>query len=92
MPSKTQISPKDTRSSRRAAGSLGNAADGKGAAAAPAARARASWTERSTFQAIATRARIKRTIKPWWSSAAWNAETMARLLVLRPVLMPGMLR
>ena len=44
---------------------------------------------RCRFQATATRARIKRTTRPWCSRADWKAETMVGLFVLRPVLMPG---
>ena len=92
MPSKTQISPKEMRMSRRATGSAWGTGHDNAPPTAPEVRARWSWAERNTFQATATRASSNRTMRPWLSSAAWKADTTAGLLVLRPLFMPDMLR
>ena len=91
IPSKTQMRPKPTRSRRRAGGS--GLAEGSGAVGAPvpAARACRSCAARWMFHATATRAMSKSTTRPWFRRADWNAETIAGLLTLRPVFMPGML-
>ena len=82
------MSPNETRSSRRAVGS-GRDKDTGNADAEPAA-ARRYCTERRMFHATATRAMINRTTRPWCRRAAWKAETIAGLFVLKPVFMPGM--
>ena len=90
MPSRTQMSPNETLSRRRATGSGRQARKENIEVPAPSFEASRRETDRKTFHAASTKATINSAHRPWCNSAARKAETIAGLLVLRPVFMPGM--